>query len=97
MDKIYKTDEKDKLNVLRNKKPFYDEDSKAYWLDFDGRVKEPSVKNFQLVMSDNPDDVIIQFGRVRPGIFHLDFKAPLTAVQAFGICLSSLSHKLAGK
>jgi len=36
----------------------------AYCLNFGGRVTEASVKNFQLVAEDNPDHVILQFGKV---------------------------------
>eukprot|EP00983_Pelagomonas_calceolata_P089201 1157289-Pelagomonas_calceolata.AAC.10 len=36
----------------------------AYCLNFHGRVTEASVKNFQLVTDDNPNHVILQFGKV---------------------------------
>lgn len=37
----------------------------AYCLNFNGRVTEASVKNFQLVTDDNHNHVILQFGKVR--------------------------------
>lgn len=36
----------------------------AYCLNFRGRVTEASVKNFQLVSDDNPEHVVLQFGKV---------------------------------
>lgn len=37
----------------------------AYCLNFNGRVTEASVKNFQLVSDDNINHMILQFGKVR--------------------------------
>ena len=36
----------------------------AYCLNFNGRVTEASVKNFQLVTDDNQGYVLLQFGKV---------------------------------
>ena len=36
----------------------------AYCLNFNGRVTQASVKNFQLVTQADPDYVILQFGKV---------------------------------
>lgn len=36
----------------------------AFCLNFGGRVTHASVKNFQLVAEDEPDSVILQFGKV---------------------------------
>eukprot|EP01038_Epipyxis_sp_PR26KG_P012854 gene12854-17230_t len=58
-----------------------------YRLNFNGRVSMPSVKNFQLVSPDDIDNIICQFGKVDEDVFHLDFKAPLNAFQAFGLAL----------
>lgn len=55
-------------------------------LNFRGRVTVPSVKNFQLVGAD-PTDVLCQFGKVGEDRFHLDYKQPLNAVQAFALAL----------
>jgi hypothetical protein len=57
----------------------------------------PSVKNFQLVEQGDRDTVLMQFGKVGEDRFHMDFRAPLTAVQAFAIVLSQLlMHTHAG-
>lgn len=54
-----------------------------------------SVKNFQLVNPDDHDTVILQFGRVGPNQFNMDYRWPLSPMQAFSVCLSSFDYKLA--
>jgi hypothetical protein len=39
----------------------------AYCLNFNGRVTEASVKNFQLISDDNKEYIVLQFGKVRCG------------------------------
>jgi hypothetical protein len=56
-------------------------------LNFHGRVSKPSVKNFQMVAKDDIDNIVCQFGKVDEDVFHLDFKAPVTPVQAFAFAL----------
>ena len=72
--------------TLCSKEPSLINDS--YRLNFNGRVKVPSVKNFQLICRGDENTVIMQFGKVGTDKFHLDFKAPLNATQAFAIALS---------
>ncbi|OQR89265.1 tubby-like protein [Achlya hypogyna] len=95
--------------LLHNKRPKYDEKARGHVLNFNGRVTMSSVKNFQLQCDgDGDDDVTLQFGRVScqpPGpndqcschknTFTLDFKHPLSATQAFAICLAAMDGKLA--
>jgi tubby and related proteins len=57
---------------------------------------QASVKNFQLVSDgDDQDREVLQFGRVDAHRFTMDFAWPLTAYQAFCICITSLDSKLA--
>ncbi|KAJ0442981.1 putative transcription factor TUBBY family [Helianthus annuus] len=42
-----------------------------------------------------PDKVILQFGKVGKDMFTMDYRYPLSAFQAFAICLSSFDTKLA--
>eukprot|EP00959_Pyramimonas_sp_CCMP1952_P379531 7950155-Pyramimonas_sp.AAC.1 len=49
---------------MQNKPPKWNEQMQAYCLNFHGRVKLASVKNFQLVAEDNKDHIILQFGKV---------------------------------
>eukprot|EP01105_Mastigella_eilhardi_P017829 TRINITY_DN4109_c3_g1_i1.p1 TRINITY_DN4109_c3_g1~~TRINITY_DN4109_c3_g1_i1.p1 ORF type:complete len:615 (-),score=217.02 TRINITY_DN4109_c3_g1_i1:75-1868(-) len=79
---------------LTNKIPEWSEERKEYILDFGGRVKQASVKNFQLVdTASNSQDVLMQFGRITDNLFALDFKYPLSLLQTFGIALSSFDFK----
>ncbi len=79
---------------LVNKKPSWSSKYGAYVLDFKGRVKLSSVKNFQLVTLEDPETVVLLFGRCGQHNFSCDFRYPLSPFQAFAICLSALDTKL---
>lgn len=88
--------------VLKNKSPRWHEQLQCWCLNFKGRVTVASVKNFQLVASvgssDNVSDaeqnkVILQFGKIGQDIFTMDYRYPISAYQAFAICLSSFDTK----
>uniref|UniRef100_A0A0D9X2N4 Tubby-like F-box protein n=1 Tax=Leersia perrieri TaxID=77586 RepID=A0A0D9X2N4_9ORYZ len=88
--------------ALKNKSPRWHEHLQCWCLNFHGRVTVASVKNFQLVASDqsNPtnqeqEDVILQFGKVGKDMFTMDYRYPISAFQAFAICLSSFDTKIA--
>jgi|UniRef100_A0A2N9GTE4 tubby-related protein 1 len=88
--------------VLRNKAPRWHEQLQCWCLNFNGRVTVASVKNFQLVASsDNGaagqehENVILQFGKVGKDAFTMDYQYPISAFQAFAICLSSFDTKIA--
>ncbi|XP_019513699.1 PREDICTED: tubby-related protein 2, partial [Hipposideros armiger] len=83
------------LILLRNKAPMWSDERGVYVLNFKGRVTQASVKNFQIVHPDDLNDVVLQFGRVAPDMFTMDFCFPLCPLQAFAICLSSFDGKLA--
>jgi len=81
--------------LLRNKPPKWNEQMQAYCLNFNGRVTHASVKNFQLVHEEDLDVVMLQFGKVGKDMFTMDFQYPMSALQAFAICLTSFDNKLA--
>ncbi|XP_006770029.2 PREDICTED: tubby-related protein 2 isoform X2 [Myotis davidii] len=83
------------LVLLQNKAPSWSYETGAYVLNFHGRVTQASVKNFQIVYPEDPDYLVLQFGRVAPDMFTMDFCFPLCPLQAFAICLSSFDGKLA--
>ncbi|XP_027450965.1 tubby-related protein 3 isoform X1 [Zalophus californianus] len=83
------------LIELHNKAPVWNDDNQSYILNFNGRVTQASVKNFQIVHENDPDDIVMQFGRVAEDVFTLDYSYPLCALQAFAIGLSSFDSKLA--
>eukprot|EP00727_Mastigamoeba_balamuthi_P008536 m51a1_g4304 putative tubby protein homolog isoform x3 (665) ;mRNA; f:20121-22687 len=91
----FKAGETTTIVGLHNKSPVWDEESQTYTLNFHQRVKLPSVKNFQVVHPDNVEEILMQFGRVTEFVFSLDFKYPLSLLQAFGIALTSFDNKIA--
>ncbi|KAK4481338.1 hypothetical protein RD792_012223 [Penstemon davidsonii] len=101
---------KDRPLVLKNKAPRWHEQLQCWCLNFRGRVTVASVKNFQLIADmqptagaptpnqpnpSDPDKVILQFGKIGKDMFTMDYRYPLSAFQAFAICLSSFDTKLA--
>lgn len=91
----FKVNQLEDLVALQNKSPVWNEETKSYVLNFHNRVKQASVKNFQVCFPDDTDTVLMQFGRVSGGVFSLDFSYPLSLFQAFCIALSSFDNKLA--
>ncbi|KAK8585113.1 hypothetical protein V6N13_139052 [Hibiscus sabdariffa] len=88
--------------VLRNKAPRWHEQLQCWCLNFKGRVTVASVKNFQMVATVEPsqnvsvpeqEKVILQFGKIGKDIFTMDYRYPLSALQAFAISLSSFDTK----
>ncbi|KAG6466976.1 tubby-like F-box protein 8 [Zingiber officinale] len=102
---------KERPLVLRNKPPRWHDQLQCWCLNFRGRVTIASVKNFQLIGAPQPaavgpattaqpaapghDKIILQFGKVAKDMFTMDYRYPLSAFQAFAICLSSFDTKLA--
>ncbi|KAF6176634.1 hypothetical protein GIB67_034496 [Kingdonia uniflora] len=85
--------------VLKNKAPRWHEQLQCWCLNFRGRVTVASVKNFQLVASSGTgqehEKVLLQFGKVGKDLFTMDYQYPISAFQAFAICLSSFDTKIA--
>ncbi|GFP99645.1 tubby-like F-box protein 5 [Phtheirospermum japonicum] len=90
--------------VLKNKAPRWHEQLQCWCLNFKGRVTVASVKNFQLVAGGAVDPsvelpaaeqekVMLQFGKIGKDMFTMDYRYPLSAFQAFAICLSSFDTK----
>ncbi|KAL6902141.1 hypothetical protein ACP4OV_005017 [Aristida adscensionis] len=95
------SNQEDRL-VLKNKSPRWHEQLQCWCLNFRGRVTVASVKNFQLVASDETgpgnqenDKVILQFGKIGKDLFTMDYRYPISAFQSFAICLSSFDTKIA--
>nr|XP_043636203.1 tubby-like F-box protein 6 [Erigeron canadensis] len=88
--------------ILKNKSPRWHEQLQCWCLNFQGRVTVASVKNFQLVATPPSgqsgrqyEKVILQFGKVGKDVFTMDYRYPISAFQAFAICLSSFDTKIA--
>lgn len=92
------------FTILKNKAPRWHEHLQCWCLNFHGRVTVASVKNFQLVATvdqsqpsgkGDEETVLLQFGKVGDDTFTMDYRQPLSAFQAFAICLTSFGTKLA--
>ncbi|XP_040375737.1 tubby-like F-box protein 2 [Oryza brachyantha] len=76
------------LFVLNSKIPSWHEHLRCWCLNFHGRVMVASAKNFQLI-EPSDETVVLQFGKFDDDVFTMDYRQPLSAFQAFAICLSS--------
>ncbi|KAI8985191.1 tubby C-terminal-like domain-containing protein [Pilobolus umbonatus] len=83
------------LLVLHNKSPQWNEETQSFVLNFNGRVTQASVKNFQIVHDNDLDYIVMQFGRIEHDSFTMDYKYPMCLLQAFAIALTSFDAKLA--
>mmetsp|Transcript_973 Transcript_973/g.1495 ORF Transcript_973/g.1495 Transcript_973/m.1495 type:complete len:549 (+) Transcript_973:134-1780(+) len=83
------------LMTLHNKPPLWSDQLNAYTLNFYGRVKMASKKNFQLISSENSEHILLMFGKVDADTFTLDYRHPFSCVQAFSIALTSFDRKVA--
>eukprot|EP00245_Coleochaete_scutata_P018476 TRINITY_DN961_c0_g2_i2.p1 TRINITY_DN961_c0_g2~~TRINITY_DN961_c0_g2_i2.p1 ORF type:complete len:418 (-),score=65.15 TRINITY_DN961_c0_g2_i2:195-1448(-) len=88
--------------TMKNKPPRWHDQLQCWCLNFRGRVTVASVKNFQLIAAapdvtgkDSDRPVLLQFGKTGKDIFTMDYMYPLSAFQAFAICLSSFDTKVA--
>ncbi|XP_055092505.1 tubby-related protein 2 isoform X4 [Symphalangus syndactylus] len=87
----YHRGDKQGLLLLHNKTPSWNKENGVYMLNFHGRVTRTSVKNFQIMDPNHQEHLVLQFGRVGPDTFTMDFCFPFSPLQAFGICLSSFN------
>jgi tubby-related protein 1 len=80
---------------LRTKRAKWNRRVEAWTMDFKGRVLIASKKNFQLVNSSGSEgEVLMSFGKMKKHRFSLDFREPLSCIQAFSVALSSFAKKL---
>uniref|UniRef100_A0A7S2NPK2 Tubby C-terminal domain-containing protein n=1 Tax=Zooxanthella nutricula TaxID=1333877 RepID=A0A7S2NPK2_9DINO len=83
-------DDNYEAQTLVTRKPVWNDEVESLVLDFKGRHILSSAKNFQLALSQKPEHVICQYGKIGPMTFSLDFRYPLSVIQAFGISLTTL-------
>lgn len=88
-----------KVHELCSRKPCYNREKRRYELDFRDRTRpgskiKSSAKNFQLIMEEHGKQVILLHGQVGKSKYVMEYRFPLTAFQAFGICLASIDSKL---
>ncbi|CAJ1329180.1 unnamed protein product [Effrenium voratum] len=76
--------------TLVTRKPVWNEQVQSLVLDFKGRNIVSSAKNFQLALRQKPQHVICQYGKLSSTNFGLDFRYPLSVIQAFAAAMSTL-------
>lgn len=72
--------------VLSSKLPKWNERIGSLTLNFHGRAKLASAKNFQLRVGDT-DQVAVLFGKLTSDTFALDYQSPCSPVQAFALAM----------
>jgi hypothetical protein len=80
----------DESLCMITKRPEWNEEVESLVLDFKGRCVTASAKNCQVALRQKPDQVLCQYGKIGPSTFSLDFRFPLSVVQAFGISLTTM-------
>ena len=78
---------------LCNKKPYFNNETQSFSLNFNGRVTQPSVRNLQIIHPLDPTYITLTFGKENDNTYILDFSYPWAAIKAFCIALSALDHK----
>lgn len=82
-------DEVDPIRV-KTRLPRWDAAMESLVLGFErNRVKASSSKNILMALGDDPKHTVLQFGKVSSGRFTLDFRYPMSHIQAFAIAVSS--------
>ena len=85
--------------TLCNDTPEWDVFYKTYKLNFNGRVKQKSKKNFILKYKDiidkeNENEKLLQCGKIDDNCYALDFISPLSPFEAFSISITSIINKI---
>lgn len=79
---------------MANKKPEWNDEINGYMLNFGGKVKKASIKNFILEDGNNPDNVRMLFGKIDENDFRMDIGNPLSPFIGLGIALSAFGSKI---
>ena len=90
--KVDKYENNQLLYSFKNELPKWDNEFKIYKLNFNGRVKMTSKKNF--ILRQNEEN-ILQCGKINDNSFALDFITPLSPFESFCISITSLVNKKA--
>lgn len=78
---------------LKNLEPEWNLKMNCYCLNFYGRVKKASARNFQMIFEDDPENIILQHGKESTNEFNIDFREPFNYVTAFAHSLVSIGSK----
>jgi len=81
------------IHKLQNLKPEFNETLDCYCLNFYGRVKKASAKNFQIIYPDDNDNIILQHGKINRDEYNIDFREPFNFVLAFSVSIVAIGKK----
>ena len=81
------------IEKFQNVKPRWSEKMQCYCLNFYGRVKKASAKNFQIIRPNETDDILLQHGKFAKMEYSIDFRDPFSPLFAFAISLVSIGKK----
>lgn len=87
--------------TLKSRTPEYSSLLQGFCLDFYGRARLASVRNFQIINEAQARDgaeedrCLLLFGRWSAEEFNLDVKAPFSIVDGFAAAVTSYATKLA--
>jgi tubby-related protein 1 len=81
------------VHKLENLKPEWNDHMDCYCLNFYGRVRKASAKNFQVIYPDDPDNIILQHGKVNRDEFNIDFREPFNYILGFAVSLAAIGKK----
>ena len=97
MNELYfRGENKDKIICLGNKKPEWSEEKGGFMLNFRGRAKKASIKNF-IIEDPNAEEEnkeVMIFGKLAEDDYRMDLKYPLSPFVALGITLSTFGSKI---
>lgn len=79
-------------HILESKRPILNQTTRNYQLDFRGRANLPSTSNVQIIEPTNPEEILLQLGRMEKHEYSLDFSYPFCILSAFGFALACLSR-----
>jgi hypothetical protein len=103
-EKVGVSADEDNLLVFETKKPVWNAKMNSYVLDFKGRTKVPSKKNFIITheagnkqMEEDFEGVpqVLRHGKLSKSRFSVDFHYPISPMVALAICVTSFHNKLA--
>ena len=93
------------MTVFHTKKPVWNDELHAWTLNFNGRAKRASKKNFLLTPpvegskegTTTKDDgrVYLRFGKMSKARFSLDFRDPFSPLVALGVAITTFAKKRA--
>ena len=92
------------MTVFHTKKPVWNDELRAWTLNFNGRAKRASKKNFLLTPPVDPKEgtttkedgrVFLRFGKMTKQRFSLDFRDPFSPLVALGVAVTTFAKKRA--